>query len=1402
MALRFSNTLSFIVLCALLTPGVSQWWPWGKPATLAPPEIVTTQPPETAATPQTLEIATEHPIAPMKPQSPGTATKHPIRSVTTRATETATMQPTATETTRSPSTATMQPIATEITQSPAIMQPTEMETTQSPSTATMQPATTETIEQLPTATMQPIATEITQSPATMQPTEMETTQSPSTATMQPATTETIEQLPTATMQPIATEITQSPATMQPTEMETTQSPPTATMQPIATEITQSPAIMQPTEMETTQSPSTATMQPATTETIEHLPTATMQPIATEKTQSPATMQPTEMETTQSSPTATMQPTEMETTQSPPTATMQPIATEKTQSPATMQPTEMETAQSPPTATMQPIATEIIQSPATMQPTEMETTQSPLPATMQPIEVTTDQPTADASTQPDEATLSQPTEIATMQPIGTTQPADIATTQPINAIAAPTTEITTMQPTESEATQPANMTAVQAAATPGTQPTEAAATLGKVSNVTESSAPSTSLVATSIQHVPGTTETPVYTTPDLSKEGTSHAWGTEGQDMSPFPSSASTLIGKVTTPAPEDEAPTTPGNGLHQEINLLQLISERTPYTSKVEGVDGGFGIAFEPGFTPTPVPARTLFPEPFYRDFSIAATLQQNDRRGGVVFAVVDPTETVIHLGLKLSAVEEGQQVVVLYYTPPGSWWSNKAASFVVSAPRTKRWSRLGISVDGNTVTLHQQCQRPQRLKLKRSSEPLEFDLGSKIFIANAKPLDPDKYTGAIQHLSITPDPKDAENVRNVDCDDSAVDDEDNEDVFTASGQSEITDPDIKFTPSQSSTFRLSEVTPDETFMVSSGDDMTTSLPIKDIEDTTERETGDKVPVTKGDEGEVIPCTCPVRPGPPGSKGDTGPRGQPGLSGEVGRAGPPGPVGPPGEPGLPGESGLPGQPGLPGPPGSKKTSGWFGAADEEELGIPGLPGLDGNPGQQGLPGYPGSRGSPGPMGPKGDPGEPGPRGEAGYQGYPGVGVPGDKGGKGDLGLRGEQGYSGSPGFPGITGPPGEPGICEQDCECPSGPQGPAGPPGPPGPTHQSFIPSYDQGAPGLKGEKGDPCDNSGVPGTPGIPGIPGSPGPPGMPGPIYYNRIFPVPPRPHCKMPVNYEKEIDFPSIGSPDSQGPKINNNPFDSSLKSHAFKNVELMLNAAPVIPEGSLVYVTEGSKVFIRLPNGWSKLCLEDFFPGIASDDPAVEVADIAPSPVPSNIIHQGSVLHLVALNTPVTGGIDGIRGVDLQCFQQAQEAGLQGTFRAFLTSRTQDLISIVKRSERASMPVANLKGEVLFYNWNSLFTGSGARFNPKVPIYSFRGQNVMTDASWPRKLVWHGSNTRGIRAADNYCNEWRGGYGAKGLATSLLNGKLLEQHSYSCISSFIVLCIENSVPHTGVAKINSY
>lgn len=70
-----------------------------------------------------------------------------------------------------------------------------------------------------------------------------------------------------------------------------------------------------------------------------------------------------------------------------------------------------------------------------------------------------------------------------------------------------------------------------------------------------------------------------------------------------------------------------------------------------------------------------------------------------------------------------------------------------------------------------------------------------------------------------------------------------------------------------------------------------------------------------------------------------------------------------------------------------------------------------------------------------------------------------------------------------------------------------------------------------------------------------------------------------------------------------------------------------------------------------------------------------------------------LRLAALNVPLSGDMSGIRGADLQCYRQSQEAGLYGTFRAFLSAPTQNLVSIVKRTDR-TLPVVNLKAGTPF------------------------------------------------------------------------------------------------------------
>ena len=69
-------------------------------------------------------------------------------------------------------------------------------------------------------------------------------------------------------------------------------------------------------------------------------------------------------------------------------------------------------------------------------------------------------------------------------------------------------------------------------------------------------------------------------------------------------------------------------------------------------------------------------------------------------------------------------------------------------------------------------------------------------------------------------------------------------------------------------------------------------------------------------------------------------------------------------------------------------------------------------------------------------------------------------------------------------------------------------------------------------------------------------------------------------------------------------------------------------------------------------------------------------------------------MYALNNPMTGSehsrgsLGGLNGADYHCYQQAQQQQLRGTYRAFLSSRIQDVKSVVNK-EYHHLPVANAK-----------------------------------------------------------------------------------------------------------------
>uniref|UniRef100_A0A3B4ETF9 Collagenase NC10/endostatin domain-containing protein n=2 Tax=Haplochromini TaxID=319058 RepID=A0A3B4ETF9_9CICH len=166
-----------------------------------------------------------------------------------------------------------------------------------------------------------------------------------------------------------------------------------------------------------------------------------------------------------------------------------------------------------------------------------------------------------------------------------------------------------------------------------------------------------------------------------------------------------------------------------------------------------------------------------------------------------------------------------------------------------------------------------------------------------------------------------------------------------------------------------------------------------------------------------------------------------------------------------------------------------------------------------------------------------------------------------------------------------------------------------------------------------------------------------------------------------------------------------------------------------------------------------------------------------------------LNLVALNQPHSGDMMGLDMADRMCFEQAKAMGLAPNYRAFISSHRQDLVHVVYPGFRQTLPVTNLRGDMMFRNWRSIFTGNGGPINTRIPIYSFDGRDVLADPFWPQKSVWHGSTSQGLRATDKHCETWRADHvSVMGQSSSLTSGLLMGQETRSCSNEYIVLCIE--------------
>lgn len=137
-------------------------------------------------------------------------------------------------------------------------------------------------------------------------------------------------------------------------------------------------------------------------------------------------------------------------------------------------------------------------------------------------------------------------------------------------------------------------------------------------------------------------------------------------------------------------------------------------------------------------PYRLFLPEKLFPEFSILVRVQPTTRKGGYLFAVVNPLETVVQLGIKLSPASSGTNISLIY-THPSQYPSQVVASFVVEKS-LNNWIRFAFQVTEDAVALYFNCKKFGSSPVQREPVQLVFDSASTLYIGQAGPFLKEPY--------------------------------------------------------------------------------------------------------------------------------------------------------------------------------------------------------------------------------------------------------------------------------------------------------------------------------------------------------------------------------------------------------------------------------------------------------------------------------------------------------------------------------------------------------------------------------------------------------------------------------------------------------------------------------------
>ncbi|CDW55044.1 hypothetical protein TTRE_0000331501 [Trichuris trichiura] len=172
-----------------------------------------------------------------------------------------------------------------------------------------------------------------------------------------------------------------------------------------------------------------------------------------------------------------------------------------------------------------------------------------------------------------------------------------------------------------------------------------------------------------------------------------------------------------------------------EIDLLKAVkAPLDPNIYQAKGMQGLPSFGFQPGANVV-VPYRFHMPRRFFRDFAILITVREDDEKGGYLFAVVNPFDTIVELGVLLEPSGDRKTNVSLVYSDHKRDAESRTIASFNLPTITNKWTQLALKVEGAEVTMYMNCQRFEMLTVHRRPKQLNFDEASKLYIAQAGPI-------------------------------------------------------------------------------------------------------------------------------------------------------------------------------------------------------------------------------------------------------------------------------------------------------------------------------------------------------------------------------------------------------------------------------------------------------------------------------------------------------------------------------------------------------------------------------------------------------------------------------------------------------------------------------------------